>query len=166
MIALADFVLACIADDEAVARKAAPGPWMFGRPGDSNIWGSVSKHQADLIARDIWPKNAAHITLWDPARVLAECEAKREIVKRETAGRQMRFDDRYGHAVFDGLTLQGTVDSAPVLVDSVNGYPVYSVEQTRELLDRYSEPITDTPVLRLLAVPYAGRPGYQPEWRP
>ena len=50
---ITEFLLARIAEDEAAARLASPGPWEY---------------------RGVtWP--------YDPARVLAECAAKREIVE-------------------------------------------------------------------------------------
>jgi len=61
---LVDFLLARIAEDEAVARKASVG---------SPQWHQTA---GDRIA--------PHVARWDPARVLAECEAKRRVVERET----------------------------------------------------------------------------------
>ena len=54
---LTDFLLARIAEDEAVAREAQ--------------------------AADIQTVMHKHMAQWNPARVLAECEAKRRIVNRE-----------------------------------------------------------------------------------
>lgn len=60
MSELADFLLARIAEDEAVARQAV------------DYWSGDAASQPEYD----------HITLHDPARVLAECEAKRRIVER------------------------------------------------------------------------------------
>lgn len=77
---LTEFLLARIAEDEAVAERAE-GPYgiyadtWWGQP--SNMWSEdaggalpdkMSRAEADLIAR------------YDPSRVLAECAAKRRIV--------------------------------------------------------------------------------------
>jgi hypothetical protein len=71
-------------DDERVAREAAPGPWsvdaMSSEPladvvadrGD-RVTSSYSEPCCDLA-------DAQHIALWDPARVLAEVDAKRRII--------------------------------------------------------------------------------------
>jgi hypothetical protein len=68
-LTLAEFLLARYADEEAVARDAEG--WF-----QSTDWTSS--------------RAAEHGELWDPARVLAECEAKREIVeawRHESRGR-------------------------------------------------------------------------------
>ena len=76
---LTDFLLARIAEDEALAQEAErvyvhPGAYdpMFGARKD------------DEVASRYWDRIA------DPARVLAECEAKRRIVdwRAETADRE------------------------------------------------------------------------------
>lgn len=73
-----------------------------------------------------------HIVRHDPARVLADVDAKRRII--EEVHRDMRdLEDVYAHA------------SAP---------PYAPDHDNSDLL------------LRLLALPYAGRPGYREEWRP
>ncbi len=88
-VTLTDFLLARIAGDEAVARAALSdgseqkddGRWSV-----SDSWG----HDDCLIEGigiTIYDEGghdaaqAAHIARWDPARVLAECEAKRRIVE-------------------------------------------------------------------------------------
>lgn len=94
---LTDFLLARIAEDEEVARTASPAPWLYTtvesvgggalydktrtigslhyeQPNehDGRIVRHLLEHEADA--------NGAHIARHDPARVLAECEAKRRIV--------------------------------------------------------------------------------------
>jgi hypothetical protein len=103
---LTEFLLARIAEDEATARGAHPGPW--------NHWpeaGWIEVYQGgptteggpygDVIAQGIRPTGsgtdwntptgkgpytgtehtADHICRHDPARVLAECEAKRLVIQ-------------------------------------------------------------------------------------
>lgn len=80
---LAGFVLARITEDEARAREATPGPWRYNplkewfkepdklraaRAGLPVPGGEEFVAAVDFIAR------------WNPARVLAECEAKRRII--------------------------------------------------------------------------------------
>ncbi len=61
------FLLARIAEDEAVARAAM-----------------VMGQGVDTIGTHSLPEFAEHVTAWQPARVLAECEAKRQIVEDAT----------------------------------------------------------------------------------
>src|SRR5438067_2058538 len=79
---LAEFLLARIAEDEGVARAATDGRWEvlpywftspLGNPYSASVPG--------VIPEEIDPDDAAHIARHDPARVLAECEAKRRIVE-------------------------------------------------------------------------------------
>ena len=66
---ITEFLEARIAEDEAVARRVADGP---GEPGGRGIWSvaiGVSGNDAKF----------AHVAS-DPARVLAECAAKRAII--------------------------------------------------------------------------------------
>ena len=75
---LTEFLLARIAEDEAAARDAYY---------DGQVW--IPEEEAVVSAdRDLEPvmfldrkRDAAHAYRWSPARVLAECEAKRRIVE-------------------------------------------------------------------------------------
>lgn len=110
---LAAFLLEQIAEDERVAREATAGPWVERY---DTAWGPGPN---DMVIRPddaIGVEDLRHVIRHDPARVLADCEAKRRIViHAEMAG---------GHGA--QLALQH--------------------------------------VLRFLALPYADRPGYDPEW--
>jgi hypothetical protein len=89
VLLLAAFVLARIADDEATARAAVrtteagdvPG-WYWSNAGDA-----VFLDETDVpVACGPWKQamhqpTAQHIVRWDPARVMAECEAKRRAVQ-------------------------------------------------------------------------------------
>ena len=90
---LTDFLLARIAEDEKVARAATQGKWklwgmtvMADQDGTGNVDTAVGV--ANTYGHDergaprTW--NATHIARHDPARVLAECEAKRLLVARVT----------------------------------------------------------------------------------
>lgn len=85
---LTEFLLARIAEDEAAARAVPPlghnfdmgghrqdERFTFGRilPSSADGMGNWSKHCDSPITRD-------HFSRHDPARVLAECEAKRRIM--------------------------------------------------------------------------------------
>lgn len=84
---LAEFLLARIAEDEAVARAAIT------RTSDGEHARWVATEDGDSVYLDILGATVAtgpygggigdeahHIGRWDPARVLAECEARRRIV--------------------------------------------------------------------------------------
>jgi hypothetical protein len=77
---LSEFLLARIGEDEEAAQAATPGPWEA-RPYWSasldDSWASVP----DIMPEPIDARDASHIARWDPARVLAECAAKRRIVE-------------------------------------------------------------------------------------
>lgn len=83
MSALTDFLLARIAEDEAVARRAAQE---FEGVGVSTppTWG---RRQWEFRVDRRNPALVDHIVAYSPARVLAECEAKRRIVEREVNSR-------------------------------------------------------------------------------
>ncbi len=120
---LADFLLARIAEDEAAARAALT--WQRADPADrwTEADGALYDGQGHNMAGFVGDDVAPHIARWDPARVLAECEAKRRFVRNAQA-----WDNTSG-------------DNAQ--------------QVARELLR----------MMRLLAVPYADRPGYREEWR-
>jgi hypothetical protein len=100
MADLAEFLIARIAEDERDARSANVGqPWIYVDRtmrvevgSDSDYWApSAADHAADCDYEDHWEcsdarRNALiegdHIVRWQPARVLAECEAKRRIVEQ------------------------------------------------------------------------------------
>lgn len=94
---ITEFLLARIAEDEAVARAASPAPWSY--PGIESVAGGTlydktrriadvayeqpSDHDGSVVRHLLVPEadaNGAHIARHDPDRVLAECEAKRRIV--------------------------------------------------------------------------------------
>lgn len=85
---LSEFLLARIAEDEQGARDAAAdqGTWVTNTPkyhsgyvdaGKLSIVVDRGSEDREIPAAEV---KAAHIARWDPARVLAECEAKRKAV--------------------------------------------------------------------------------------
>ncbi|MGW0905068.1 DUF6221 family protein [Streptomyces sp. NPDC002853] len=130
-------------DDERITRRVTtPGIWRVGRShGGSTIeGGGWTVGSADEL-------DAAHIARHDPARVLREIDAKRQIVNGyalsaqavdELAVRREKLKTE-GHDLF---MTDMELESAIVRRDTLSG------------------------ALRLLALPYADRPGYREEWRP
>lgn len=149
MTTLTDFLLARIAEDEAIAKAAAwfdrgalaPTPvWTYA--GDEVEPGVTCDHEG--LSPAVNPEEGAHIALHDPARVFAECEAKRRIV---------------------GMT-RGILSDWEIINDP--GYdPTYPgvlpQEPRRRDVTRF-EWVLATRMLEALAQVYADHPDYQPEW--
>lgn len=89
---LVEFLLARVAEDEAVARAATVTPWWY----DPSKFNSVD-HEESVFAGERGPgaitvcstgpcddlesmADANHIARHDPTRVLAECKAKRQLI--------------------------------------------------------------------------------------
>src|SRR5690242_13034934 len=86
---LTEFLLARIAEDEAAAREVtdffySEGRWKWGHALPVKVALLDDRESVVLATRDDGPTWMAcdHIARHDPARVLAECEAKRRIVQR------------------------------------------------------------------------------------
>lgn len=118
---LVGWLRAQLDEDERVAREAGyrASAWPLG---DTWWLEGVEHNVVGAEEAYCYPHNAAHIARWDPARVLAEVDAKRRII--EDAEFWMWNDDRGG-----------------------------------------PDPMSAS-ALRLLALPYADRPGYREQWRP
>lgn len=89
MTTIVEFLLARIAEDEEVARGAThPGADEMEWHVDGTWWLEGVKH--DVVGPDevafTHPGMVDHIARHDPARVLAECQAKRAIIAERTCG--------------------------------------------------------------------------------
>jgi hypothetical protein len=95
---LAGFLLARVTEDEAVARDALhpdavkPGQWVtehhnseyHSEPNRAHIAEDRSGHYWS-VAHEVFIPIAEHVARHDPARVLAECHARRQIAELATA---------------------------------------------------------------------------------
>jgi hypothetical protein len=90
-VTLVEFLLARIAEDEAVARLASGDRWNRLADGNPKFSKVVAWGLTPIGAMNA-EQDADHIARWDPARILAECEAKRRIVERAEDHR----DSAYG----------------------------------------------------------------------
>ena len=121
---LDEFLLARIAEDKRVAVDAAgdgPGTWT-----------------ADLVGNGpAGPGSVEHVVRHDPARVIAECAAKRQIV---LACREARPETKF-------------VGTRPV---GMADFPTAAHGQHQ----------LAAVTLAMLALPYSDHPHYRPEWRP
>jgi hypothetical protein len=119
-------------EDERIARAATAGPWSrMGQrvldpspPSDRLGVGMAVGHAA---ASADFNETADHIAVWDPARVLREIDAKRQLL------------DRYEE--------------------------LRAASKEQGLIGDVTEEYQDF-LLRLLALPYADKPGYREEWAP
>lgn len=111
---LDEFLLARIAEDKRIATDAATA-----------------------TGSEEWTEAAEHVRRHDPARVLAECTAKRRLV---LACRDVRPD-----RAFLGARPEGLAD-----------FPLTPADQHQ----------LAALTLALLALPYADHPEYRQEWRP
>lgn len=153
---LSGWLLEQIAEDEQVARASQGDP---ARPG-AGVWTRQCSHLDEdfepekpghdnccVVAGDITiydegghgPEDADHIARWDPARVLAECEVKRRLVK-------MHADDQEHYCPSE--------DAGSEYYNYMNGWA------------EEKDNLQICPTLKLLALPYADRPGYREEWKP
>lgn len=88
-LGLVEWLRAQLDADEATARAATPGPWEWDDQGDGCGVFSTDPGDGDAVVFSHYgiddgvspsEADAAHIAPWDPARVLAEVAAKREIL--------------------------------------------------------------------------------------
>src|SRR5512139_2667273 len=138
------FLKARLDEDERVAKAAVQGPWylnsesyaetIYGADDIAVVAGGKWGGEASVFASD---EDAIHIARWDPARVLAEVEAKRRIIARH----QSRQSGRW----------KICMNCRPIDPE----YP-----------DHLTEAVWPCPDLRDAAAPYADHPDYQQEWRP
>ena len=149
MSELVEFLRARMDEDEAAARAAASAeradawttfPGSYGGVLDGTGSRSLAVGYGDVMA----PETADHIARHDPARVLAEIEAKRRILARHCA--------------------------APVPPGSewAKAYP-YCVAHSYKGPDgtvTYPVELKNCPELRDLAAAYADHPDYREEWKP
>lgn len=84
MTTLTEFLLNRITEDETAAISATPGPWDYAgqgqvRHGDTSIG---SDQFPEVLAAEVRrEQDGLHIARHDPTHVLAECAAKRELIK-------------------------------------------------------------------------------------
>lgn len=141
-------------DDTAAKATAARGTTWDATPGDVAADAWVINEDMHLLETDAG--TAAHIAEHDPARVLAEVTAKRQLTDASNAWCSQACLTEHSFSGSCGLRWMG---------------PVHEDEDGRWLYDdtdaRFSAPpVTSAWALRLLALPFADHPDYRPEWAP
>lgn len=200
MTDLADFLLARIAEDVAVAVAATDGPWRYDPnkihvgDGEESVFTGPAGAEAVCVA-STGPgddpqsmMDALHIARWDPARVLAECEAKKAIVAWHTRKVELpewtpdcggdwclnvgALSHEPGVGAFANYWPDNTV-SASVYVDgkdvAKSGIVAHASKAECQAFAEHwiRDHLADaSPVLRLLALPNADHPDWREEWRP
>ncbi|MDX3835625.1 DUF6221 family protein [Streptomyces europaeiscabiei] len=160
---LVQWLTARLDTDEQIAREATEGPWrnaptarhhatasgrseeaVFGSPPD--VGAMVVAVTGEAVERRNLV-NAEFIAAHDPARVLREIDAKRQLLGQYVSAAKSAED--LG-AARDRLSAQGR-DTL------MTGLELESAIHRRDTLRG---------VLRLLAAPYSDRPGFREEWSP
>lgn len=156
MTDLVQFLRARLDEDETTARESGGrwmvlpvSGWVHTAPWPSDEWKPPGvDHHVATVPLD---GDRAHIVRHDPARVLAEVDAKRRIlgmhnIPAVVSPKMAALGLREGEAPEDDRRCAGCG------------------------LDQMDDPITpdvsECPILRALALPYASHPDYRDEWRP
>ena len=143
---LAAWILARVADDEAVARAASKGHvWTWADGGEVLLTDHRSAFGRECIidtegANPPGPKPGAHIARHDPARVLAECTALRAVLEI--------------HAPVEVYRERPLACTTCVKADEGGDYVIDEPEA-----------VWPCPTLRALASIWADHPDFDPTWR-
>lgn len=157
LIAFLSFVNARLDEDEQTASAATDGPWLV----DSQQYAEVisASDGTTVVGGGRWggeasvfesTEDAMHIARHDPARVLTEVDAKRQIIELH-------------QPITDPTPPFKNTEGFLCSICTAAGGAMY--DQQRGIL------FTDLTVfpcrtLRLLALPYTDHPDYRDEWRP
>ena len=173
---LTEFLLARIAEDEQIARAATDGVWSWVSDGyyDANaqsefltletsedvgeygtvIIGSWSAY-SDGDGLEVSMNDRLHVVTWQPARVLAECKAKRRIVEVHQQSSQEVWldipDSAWSPEEWSSFRPDYYERDACTCCDDL----ALMANETREWPCR---------TLRALAAVYRDHPDFNPEW--
>lgn len=139
---LITWLSAVLDEDERLARAATPGPWKDGA-------GTVALHSTGMDEITGYVHEQAdidHIVRHDPAAVLADIAAKRQIVAI--------------HNVWTAIYPEDAVHEWRRKDRRCIGCGFNSSEEPN------TPDVNDCPTLRALASAYAHQPGYRQEWAP
>jgi len=96
-VTVTEFLHARIAEDESLAHEAIDDHphWLADGPDIEQYEGGVS---SGLLTNSRRPQANPHIANWDPARVLAECQAKRVTIRACERGLEVDIACQEGHS--------------------------------------------------------------------
>lgn len=156
---IVEFLLARIGEDEALARAADASRW---RGEDKGITFDVYSDKFDdgeAMARlDADTRaNQDHIINWSPARVRAECAAKRAIL--EDHAPTVTSHIRYG---YDAEGESFPLPYVPACRQCTKSVDTARVTSDWDVADRIVAPC-DT--VRIMAAVYSDHPDFDPAWR-
>jgi len=159
MADLVTFLLNRLADDEGAAKRAGGRGWTEDEEGCCVDLGGDRGESVETHAVIYAP----HIARWDPARVLAECAAKRRIIEEHHLSTQRSRDWQYLELPHGERKYEKFIDEETC---AVCGW-VREVES--QWMEKYSGtyPVPDLTgclTLRALAAPFAGHPEFDPAW--
>jgi hypothetical protein len=136
-VSLVEFLRARVDEDETAAKAARDDPTVYGVEGSATeefVRLAVNEGASEAVAE--------HIARHDPARVLAEVDAKRRVLARHRPYRLHPATESLSEVVMCvGCGYEGPNDDPRNLID-------------------------ECPELREMALPYAGHPVYREEWLP
>jgi hypothetical protein len=149
---LVAFLRACLDEDEQVARTSAANDGPDWTDSGETVFASMS----GFYVCDAANGDREHIARWDPARVLAEVDVKREMLSASNVVCSPRCTTEHTFSGSCSLRWMG---------------PLHEQNGERWLVDdsgaRHAPPPVITSwVLRLLALPYRDHPDYRSEWAP
>lgn len=138
---LVQWLRAQLKEDERIAKEAGNRRWLV----QDNIIELYPEREDDGFMS--WPtrSDARHAANWDPARVLREIDAKRQLLDDYTVTARIR-------------------DEAAERIKAAGDHPDSKNLETWDRAQREAA-ILEGPV-RLAALPLSDRPGYREEWRP
>lgn len=134
-LSITEFLLAKIAEDEAVARDSYYDGQTWQPEEESVVAADQDYDWVFMMARK---RDALHAAHWSPARVLAECTAKRAII------------DEHGPQEVASL-------------DRDSWAKPFIVCRRCAIGDR--QVVAPCPTLKSLAAVYADHPDYNPDWK-
>jgi hypothetical protein len=132
-------------EDERTARAT-----LWEGSGNKPSWELMASATIDVGGDEFYVGDrtiANHMMAWEPARVLREIDAKRQVLTGH---------DKAVQAVEDLSAVRDRLHA--------RGRDVFMTEMDLEAAIHRRDALGG--VVRLLALPYADRPGYREEWRP
>lgn len=167
---ITEFLEARIAEDEKVARNASPGPWSYadiesvggGTIYDPTVAIASVEWDVDHVdsrirrTRPDWQADATgeHIVRHNPARVLAECAAKRAIIKQH--------EQWPVYVESEPSELEQVASGLNDITYSMTRQMAWLT--TREYVNKFGVEPPTAPMIAALAAVYKEHPDYQQEW--